>query len=37
MVMRFDSGFWFKHTITTLVRLGISYTMAVRHEHQRGW
>jgi hypothetical protein len=30
MVMRFDSGFWSKHTIATLGRLNVRYTMAVR-------
>lgn len=30
IVMRFDSGFWSKATITTLGRLGVRYTMAVR-------
>jgi hypothetical protein len=30
MVMRFDSGFWSKHTIATLGRLDVRYTMAVR-------
>jgi hypothetical protein len=30
MVIRFDSGFWSNETIKTLVRHGVSYTMAVR-------
>jgi Transposase DDE domain group 1 len=30
IVMRFDSGFWSKHTIATLGRLNVRYTMAVR-------
>ena len=30
IVLRMDSGFWSKETIATLVRLGVSYTMAVR-------
>ena len=30
IVMRFDSGFWSKDTITTLARHGVHYTMAVR-------
>jgi Transposase DDE domain group 1 len=30
IVMRFDSGFWSKDTIATLVRHGVRYTMAVR-------
>jgi hypothetical protein len=30
IVMRFDSGFWSNDTITTLARLGVRYTMAVR-------
>jgi Transposase DDE domain group 1 len=30
MVMRFDSGFWSKHTIAVLGRLNVRYTMAVR-------
>ncbi|MGH7759408.1 MAG: IS1380 family transposase [Candidatus Dormibacteria bacterium] len=30
VVMRFDSGFWAKDTITTLARHGVGYTMAVR-------
>lgn len=28
--MRFDSGFWSKEILSTLERLGVSYTMAVR-------
>jgi hypothetical protein len=30
LVMRFDSGFWSNHTIATLSRLGIGYTMGIR-------
>ena len=30
LVMRFDSGFWSKDLLSTLERLGVSYTMAVR-------
>jgi hypothetical protein len=30
IVVRFDSGFWSNDTITTLGRLGVRYTMAVR-------
>ena len=30
LTMRMDSGFWSKHTITTLNRLDVRYTMAVR-------
>jgi Transposase DDE domain group 1 len=30
IVLRMDSGFWSKETMTTLARLGVSYTMAVR-------
>ena len=30
LVMRFDSGFWSKDIVSTLERLGVSYTMAVR-------
>jgi len=30
LVMRFDSGFWSNHTIATLGRLGVGYTMGVR-------
>ena len=30
LVMRFDSGFWSKDTLSTLERLKVSYTMAVR-------
>jgi hypothetical protein len=30
IVMRFDSGFWSNDTITTLARLDVRYTMAVR-------
>jgi Transposase DDE domain group 1 len=29
IVLRMDSGFWSKETMTTLTRLGVSYTMAV--------
>jgi hypothetical protein len=29
LVMRFDSGFWSKDILSTLERLGVSYTMAV--------
>lgn len=30
IVMRFDSGYWSNETISTLERLGVSFTMAVR-------
>lgn len=30
IIMRFDSGYWSNETITTLERLGVSFTMAVR-------
>jgi hypothetical protein len=34
IVLRFDSGFWSKDTITTLARLKVSYTMAVHANHK---
>ena len=30
IIMRFDSGYWSNETIKVLIRLGVSYTMAVR-------
>src|SRR4051794_27037515 len=30
IVMRMDSGFWAKDTVTTLKRLGVRFTMAIR-------